>query len=114
MDNLRISTMTAVCNISDFIDLDNLYMSIDINDTIKYIHYKENQSKGYSEKAAKKTRKKKIKKVFFNQITLHVLNQKIINVKIFNNGKIQMTGLKNKIQGEETINLLINELEKKK
>lgn len=112
MDNLRISTMTAVCKISDFIDLDNLYDSININDIIKYVKFKEDQCKGYSAKAAKKTRKKTIKKVFFNQITIHIFNEKIINVKIFNNGKIQMTGLKNKIQGKNTINIVINELNK--
>ena len=40
------------------------------------------------------TELKRIGNIFFNQATLHILLNKIINVKVFNNGKIQMTGLK--------------------
>ena len=69
-------------------------------------------SKGYSEKALKKTRKKTVRKMFFNQITIHIFNKKLINVKVFNNGKIQMTGLNNPDQGKETIDILIQELSK--
>lgn len=112
MENLRISTMTAVCKISEEIKLDNLYNSIKINDVIKYVQYKSDMSKGYSEKALKKTRKKTVRKMFFNQITIHIFNKKLINVKVFNNGKIQMTGLKNSDQGKETIDVLIQELSK--
>jgi len=112
MENLRISTMTAVCKISEEIKLDNLYNSIEINDVIKYVQYKSDMSKGYSEKALKKTRKKTVRKMFFNQITMHIFNEKLINVKVFNNGKIQMTGLKNPDQGKGTIDILIKELSK--
>ena len=112
MENLRISTMTAVCKISEEIKLDNLYNSIEINDVIKYVQYKSDISKGYSEKALKKTRKKTVRKMFFNQITMHIFNEKLINVKVFNNGKIQMTGLKNPDQGKGTIDILIKELSK--
>jgi len=104
--------MTAVCKISEEIKLDNLYNSIEINDVIKYVQYKSDMSKGYSEKALKKTRKKTVRKMFFNQITMHIFNQKLINVKVFNNGKIQMTGLKNPDQGKGTIDILIKELSK--
>ena len=112
MENLRISTMTAVCKSSEEIKLDNLYNSIEINDVIKYVQYKSDMSKGYSEKALKKTRKKTVRKMFFNQITMHIFNEKLINVKVFNNGKIQMTGLKNPDQGKGTIDILIKELSK--
>ena len=112
MDNVRISTMTAICKITDEIKLDNLYNSIEINDMIKYVQYKSDMSKGYSEKALKKTRKKTVRKMFFNQITMHIFNEKLINVKVFNNGKIQMTGLKNPNQGKKTIDILIKELSK--
>jgi hypothetical protein len=66
--------MTAVCKISEEIKLDNLYNSIEINDVIKYVQYKSDMSKGYSEKALKKTRKKTVRKMFFNQITMHIFN----------------------------------------
>lgn len=110
MDNLRISVMTGICKISDEIILKNLYENVIINDKIKYIEISSDKFKGYSEKNEKKKRKNTKKKCFFNQITMHIYNNKIINVKIFNNGKIQMTGLKTQEQGLETIKILINEL----
>ena len=102
--------MTGICKISDEIMLKNLYDNVNINDKIKNIEITSDKFKGYSEKNEKKKRKNKKKKCFFNQITMHIYNNKIINVKIFNNGKIQMTGLKTEKQGLETINILINEL----
>ena len=53
MENLRISTMTAVCKISEEIKLDNLYNSIEINDVIKYVQYKR-YVKGILRKSFKK------------------------------------------------------------
>lgn len=110
MDNLRISTMTAICNISNEINLKNCYENLKINDIIHFIEFKGYPNKGYSKKAQKKKRKIKEKKVFYNQITIHVYLDKIINVKIFNNGRIQMTGLKSKDQGLNVIDILIKEI----
>jgi len=48
------------------------------------------------------------KKIFYNQATLHVVHDnKIMNVKLFNNGKIQITGLKKEDQGIILIQNLI-------
>jgi len=112
MENLRISTMTAVCNISDEINLKTCYDKLVINDIIHFIEFKGFPDKGFSKKSVKKKRKIKDKKVFYNQITVHVFVDKIINVKIFNNGRIQMTGLKFKEQGEKVIQVLIGEINK--
>jgi TATA-box binding protein (TBP) (component of TFIID and TFIIIB) len=112
MDNLRISTMTAICNISDEIDLKMCYDKLEINDLIHFIELKGYPDKGFSKKSQKKKRKIKDKKVFYNQITLHVFDKKVVNVKIFNNGRIQMTGLKFKEQGINVINKLIKEIKK--
>ena len=38
MEHLRISTMTAVSKLSDNINLQNLYDSLNINDTVKQIN----------------------------------------------------------------------------
>tara|TARA_B110001469_G_C9642361_1_gene323376 strand:- start:1386 stop:2198 length:813 start_codon:yes stop_codon:yes gene_type:complete len=112
MENLRISTMTAVCNISDEINLKTCYDKLVINDIIHFIEFKGFPDKGFSKKSVKKKRKIKDKKVFYNQITVHVFLGKIINVKIFNNGRIQMTGLKFREQGEKVIRVLIDEINK--
>ena len=104
--------MTAVCNISDEINLKTCYDKLVINDIIHFIEFKGFPDKGFSKKSVKKKRKIKDKKVFYNQITVHVFLGKIINVKIFNNGRIQMTGLKFREQGEKVIRVLIDEINK--
>ena len=39
---------------------------------------------------------------------MHIFyNNKIMNLKLFNNGRIQITGLKNENQGEELVKKLI-------
>ena len=58
----------------------------------------------------KKQRKSRIPKKqcsFFNQVTIHVNCEKIVNVKLFNNGKIQMTGLKYENHGEKVLDILL-------
>ena len=108
MDNLRISTMTACTEITSNITLKNLYSQVNIDDFIKYAEHGDNNYKGYAKKNEKIKRKKKPKRTFFNQLTLHCFyDNKIINVKFFNNGKIQMTGLKYENQG---FNLLKDKL----
>lgn len=112
MDNLRISTITTVLKISSDIDLEKIYKTIPITDYIPFIEYGDgNTPKGYSEKALRKKRKKKKKKIFYNQATLHVIHEgKIMNVKLFNNGRVQITGLKKENQGDDLVNGLIDYL----
>ena len=94
MKNLRISTMTQIAEISSKINLNNLYKYLEPTDTIRYISFGSELNKGEITKKIKKPRKDKEKKFFYNQITIHIFFEKIVNVKIFNNGRIQMTGLK--------------------
>ena len=106
MEHLRISTMTAVAKMSSDLELSQLYDNIDINDIVRFIQHKE-EHKGYSKKLEKKSRKKTKKKTFYNQVTIHIFHyDKIVNVKLFNNGKIQMTGLKYEKQGTEVLEIL--------
>ena len=58
-------------------------------------------------KKKRKQRVPKKHKTFFNQVTLHVNCDKIVNVKMFNNGKIQMTGLKYEDHGEKVLSKLL-------
>jgi TATA-box binding protein (TBP) (component of TFIID and TFIIIB) len=107
MENLRVSTITSVAELNTPIDLEMLFKNIEINDKIKYIE-KGELNKGNPNKNKRKSRKSKKRTVFFNQATLHFNLEKIINVKLFNNGKIQMTGLKKENQGVTVIKELIN------
>ena len=106
MENLRVSTITSVAELNTPIDLELLFQNIEINDKIKYIE-KGELNKGDPNKNKRKSRKTKKNTVFFNQATIHFYQDKIINVKLFNNGKIQMTGLKKEVQGETVIKELI-------
>lgn len=116
MDNLRISTRTAVSKINSSINLQNLYEELEIDDYIKFIQFKENPEKGVNYKLSKKKRKnkKEPKKKFYNQMTLHYFDEKLVNVKIFNNGKFQMTGLKYENHGIKIINDIIKLISKSK
>ena len=110
---LRISTMTQIGELNSPIELDKLYEHLEISNLIHYISYGSEKCKGEMIRKIKNPRKNKIKKHFYNQITLHIYLDKIINLKIFNNGRIQMTGLKNESQGINTIKIVtdaINQL----
>ena len=110
--NLRISTMTQIAEISSKINLNNLYKYLEPTDTIRYLSFGSELSKGEITKKIKKPRKDKEKKFFYNQITIHIFFEKIVNVKIFNNGRIQMTGLKKNNQGKEVIKIFLEEVNK--
>lgn len=106
---LKISTMTGLTKLNCDINLSGLYEFLSENDNVLYIEYGENY-KGFSKKNTKKKRKKKENKTFYNQLTLIIYSEiykKNINVKLFNNGNIQFTGLKNKYCGEKTIEYII-------
>lgn len=116
MENLRISTMTAVGILfKNNIDLNIIYDHIDVDDVFRYVKYVK-KDKGHDPKKDKlKKNKNKEKKDFFNQMTLHVYDgikkdDGRVNVKIFNNGKVQMTGLIQKVQGENILELLNRKL----
>ena len=73
MDQLKISTITSIVKLSEYINLDKVYKNVPITDYIKFIEYGvDNPPKGFSKKLLKKTRKNKKKRIFYNQVTLHV------------------------------------------
>ena len=105
----RVSAIVQIGKISSDIILEELAKGLSINEKILYIEYGSTIAKGDRNK---KESKKKKRKYFYNQITIHLNIEKRINTKIFNNGRIQMTGIKKEEQGEQTINLLLSEIEK--
>tara|TARA_B110000881_G_C18553065_1_gene505232 strand:+ start:212 stop:1021 length:810 start_codon:yes stop_codon:yes gene_type:complete len=105
---LRISTITALCNIGCEVPLQVLYDNIEINNVIQFIHFKDFPNKG----VPKKTKRKSSKKSFYNQLTLilRLSEKRSINIKIFKNGQLQMTGVKSTEEGNHAVVLLIEEL----
>jgi hypothetical protein len=98
----RISTMTQVGNISSHVNLETLFKDFPLSDSIPYIKYGDAE-RGETKKKVKKKPDDKRKHYFFNQVTFHVNVGKMINLKVFNNGGIQMTGLKEESQGPTAI-----------
>ena len=113
--DLRISTYTATCKLNSEILLPIVAEKLQIDKDIIYIEYADNISKGVNIKNISKKAKEK-KKVFYNQITIIVrpYNNRYNNVKLFNNGAISMTGLKNFDEGEKSIKILIDKISKLK
>lgn len=101
----RVSTMTMItrftCNIN--LSVVDKYFVMD-NKIISMV---------YGDKPVKSSNmKKKNNRPFFNQATLVVRLDPLrkINIKIFSNGRIQMTGVKKKVEGMEALNLILDKL----
>ena len=111
--NLRISTHTATCKISSEIKLEIVAEKLAIDTNIIYIEYADIVQKGVNIKTISKKAKEK-KKVFYNQITIIVqpFKNRYNNIKLFNNGAVSMTGLKNFDEGEKSIKILIDKISK--
>lgn len=110
----RISTMTITGNINSIIDLDTFYENLDIMDVncnargVVYAEYGNNKhdriSKGThvrKNSVRKHTKKSESTKRFDNSVTLllRISTGNEINVKLFKNGKVQMTGVKTENDG---------------
>ena len=114
----RISTMTITGNINSIIDLDTFYANLDIMEVncdacgVVYAEYGNNKhdriSKGtHVRKNAvrKHTKKAESTKRFDNSVTLllRISMGNEINVKLFKNGKVQMTGVKTENDGHRVL-----------
>lgn len=108
----EISTITVTGNVNSHLNLDAFYEFIDIDkyDMIRYVEYGSTKSdhcyKGVRESKTKKT--KPFGKRFDNQMTLHVVDGEAkYNVKLFKNGKLQMTGVKDVDFAKDVVDELI-------
>lgn len=117
----RISTITCNADIGDNINLDlgvlfdNLKVVEDQEGLVwvQFIKDKEDINKGLYPKKRRKSKKNAMKKNRFdNQVTvIYRFNEKYIpNVKIFKNGNIQLTGIKDVSHTEIIVNFIINEI----
>ena len=111
--NLHISAMVQIGELNTKINLENLAHNLDINKNIYYIEYGSQINKGINNKKFSK-KKSESRKYFYNQITIHIFNElkenKRVNVKLFNNGRVQMTGINSNLIGETTLEIVIQEL----
>jgi TATA-box binding protein (TBP) (component of TFIID and TFIIIB) len=131
--NYKISTITMTMQLPDCqFNLNNIGKYLDIDDTIlgiKY-HYGNGESciKGkyltaIYKKSKSKNENKINKKLFYNQVSLIIKHtgknnenkdceENIVNVKIFGNGSLHLTGVKNTLEGQEIVLILYKKLEK--
>lgn len=105
------SISTAVCNIntySDYFDVENIFRYLELNEIFLGVKWHNNyRGKRYEKKRTG---------CLFNQVTIPIwLNEinKEVNLKVFNNGKIQATGVKNETQARLAVNILLKEISNK-
>ena len=114
----KIATITLITSINTSVNLYNCskvmkeLISSDKIISIKYAKGNILINKCISDKKSKK--KKILKKNFYNQCTIIIKckNGNKINLKLFLNGKIQMTGCKDLNNAYEVLNILSQELKK--
>lgn len=126
--DLLISTATITCKTSVLYNVENigLYFN-DFDDIIIGKKYGNRHVSDIINTKKNKTKKEESKKNFYNQVSLIInssrLNDpnhtdiskiKTINVKLFINGSIQMTGCKHIQNVEKTLEILFEKLKKKK
>jgi TATA-box binding protein (TBP) (component of TFIID and TFIIIB) len=123
----RISTITATGCINTEISLKKLFESIDVIDKddnkkgIVYLEYGKDKcesiTKGENVKKKVKSRKQKQIKRFDNQATavIKIFEEKsnYVNMKLFKNGNIQMTGIKGITDGNNCIDIIVDLIKEK-
>lgn len=119
-ENINVSTMTIACKIGTPMYLPNVARFIDLDkdriNSIKYGTDPLNNRTIIEEKKKKKKKEKKKKRNFYNEATIKIkpTGNGLINVKLFKNESLQMTGVKNMENFCEIISKLFFELKKKK
>lgn len=118
---ITISTTTITCKINTTFDVRYIAKYIDLRrDAILTVNYGDtnnhvtNRTILINKKKNRKKNKKR-KRNFFNQVTLHVKTyDTVVNVKLFSNGSIQMTGRKSALYCTDVLIKITEELRKVK
>lgn len=122
-EDVTISTMTLTCKIATKFNCENIAKYVDLSTSrILTVTHGElgNTKTNRTIVPRKKTtgKPKKQKKVFYNQVSMYVKvyakNKKPVNIKLFSNGSIQMTGCKTVENAIETLIKVLYELKKEK
>jgi TATA-box binding protein (TBP) (component of TFIID and TFIIIB) len=113
-----ISTMTIICKSDIIFNVKNIGYFLELGKTsIFSINYGSDIHSNRTLNTIKKKRNiknKKAKKNFYNQVSIVVFSDegKKINIKLFSNGSIQMTGCKDIVNSISALKNLFNELKK--
>jgi len=94
--DLVISTMTIICKTNIEFNVKNIGEKLKLNKTIPTIKFNMNERTILPQKRKKQTKILKERKNFFNQVSISVQVDDIkrINIKLFINGSVQITGCK--------------------
>jgi TATA-box binding protein (TBP) (component of TFIID and TFIIIB) len=114
----RISTITTTASVGAELNLQVLYDNLDIKKEcestgITYVEYGNRKQdtvyKGFAKKFLINRRRQKPAKRFDNQLTIayRISDETIVNIKVFRNGKIQMTGIKEVGQGQVMVERIV-------
>jgi TATA-box binding protein (TBP) (component of TFIID and TFIIIB) len=99
--NVNVSTMTILCHLDtkclDIKEFSKKFVNDDV--VIKYATTPQDFVV---------TKRGKIKKNFFNQVTLNYQDISNKSIKIFSNGKLQITGISSKLESEYVINQIVS------
>ena len=115
---LEISTMSVICKLNTVINIQNINKHMPLSNN-NFLSIKLNNDIRVLDKALikrkKKSKKNKKNKSFYNQITtiINVDDINKINIKLFINGSIQMTGCKSITDSYIVLNKLIDSLKSK-
>lgn len=115
-DEVMVSTMTMTCKLGTNINRENIGRFIELKKgSILSVRYGRHPLSNRT-LIVKKKKKNNKKKNFYNQVTVEIKpkDNKYVNVKLFKNGSVQMTGVKNVNDFCEIMNILITELKRKK
>jgi TATA-box binding protein (TBP) (component of TFIID and TFIIIB) len=118
---IRVSTITVLCKLGIDINLDVFFQNFTpyYNEEGKYrivsMEYMDNTPKGIPKQKKKKqsyanTNLVKKRTSFYNQITIIMDYIKSINLKLFRNGSIHITGIIDEEQGKKAVEFLGNEI----
>ena len=112
---LYVSTKSACCKLNILLNLNEVSKIIynlilinnnDINYTFQAVQFKDLYLNNLN-------KKKKKKQLFYNSCTIVVKhNLRLINIKLFLNGSISMTGCKDDNDGLNAVKLLVNNIKK--
>lgn len=113
-NNILISTITLDCKLHTLIHADDFSKYIELKmDQIVSVQFGDRNSPATNRTiVAIKKKKKASKKNFYNQVTILMKptnnpNRNYINIKVFQNGSLQMTGCKNMEDFNNVTNTLI-------
>jgi len=112
-EDVTISTITMTCKMNTEFLVENIGKYINLeHDRVVSVKYGNNIIRSLIPKKVINQKKKKQKKNFYNQVTLKVRTKKDkdINIKLFINGSIQMTGCKSIESSYEALSKLFEEL----